>query len=304
MDLNQVAVFTKVVEVGSFVGAGKQLELPKGTVSRKVAMLEHSLGVRLLHRTTRKLRLTEIGRAYYDQCQHGLAEIDQANRLLTDSATLPRGVLRISAPLGFESGFFNDWVREFLTTYPQVKVELILKDEFGDPIEEGVDLAFRPGKPKNTSLIVRKLGNTRLILCASPRYLAKSGEPKNLIDLRGHHCVIFGSSVENCTWQLQGKVGGKKIVNVKGLIAVNTIYFARQATLSGLGIALLPLRAVAEDLKAGRLKIVLPSYSAITDGIYVTYPSRQHLPAKVRAFLDLVVEKVKATSPWDVAQKC
>ena len=304
MDLNQVAVFTKVVEVGSFVGAAKQLELPKGTVSRKVAALEQSLGVRLLHRTTRKLRLTEVGRAYYDQCQQGLAEIDQANRLVTDSATLPRGVLRISAPLGFESGFFNDWVREFLTTYPQVKMELILKDEFGDPIEEGVDLAFRPGKPKNTSLIVRKLGNTRLILCASPRYLANSGEPKNLIDLRGHHCVIFGSSVENCTWQLQGKVGGKKVVNVKGPIAVNTIYFARQATLSGLGIALLPLRAVAEDLKAGRLKIVLPSYSAITDGIYVTYPSRQHLPAKVRAFLDFVVEKVTATSPWDVAQNC
>ena len=302
MDLNQIMVFTKVVEEGSFIGAAKQLELPKGTVSRKIANLEQALGVRLLHRTTRKLTLTDVARAYYHQCRQGLSEIDHANQVVTDSVTIPQGVLRMSAPLGFESGFFNDWIREFLAMYSQVKVELILKDEFGDPLEEGLDLAFRAGKPKSTTLIVRKLGDTRQILCASPRYLAQSGEPKNVNDLRNHTCVIVGPSTESCIWHLQNKTGTKKTVNVKGRIAVNTLFFARQATVSGLGIALLPLPGTVEDLKAGRLKMVLPTISSITDGIYVTYPSRQHLPAKVRVFLDFVVEKLKPRPPWAIPQ--
>ena len=125
-------------------------------------------------------------------------------------------------------------------------------------------------------------------------------QSKNVNDLRNHACVIVGPSTESGIWHLQSRTGSKKAINVKGRIAVNTIYFARQATVSGLGIALLPLPGTTEDLKAGRLKIVLPSFSSITDGIYVTYPSRQHLPAKVRVFLDYVVEKLTPRPPWAI----
>lgn len=303
IDLNEVLVFTKVVESGSFSGAAKLLGQPRATVSRKVTQLEESLGIRLLQRTTRKLNLTEPGREYYVKCSSALSEIENANQVLTEAQQTPSGLLRIAAPLATQSGFMCDWITEFLSLHRDVNIKVILSDDVVDLIENGIDVAFRAGKLKDSSLVARKLGDTKLVLCASPNYLAQATELTSMKDLKNHSAIIFGDTQETVNWQLQStgnQSKGKNIsVQVHGRVVVNSMEFALQSCLAGLGVALLPIALIGEYVKSNKLQVIFEECSADVGGLYVIYPSKSHLSTTVRAFVDYVIEKANSGLPWD-----
>lgn len=303
VDFNEVFVFTKVVESGSFSGAAKLLGLPRATVSRRVTQLEDSLDVRLLQRTTRKLNLTDSGRDYYSKCSSALSEIEDANRALTEAQQRPSGVLRIAAPLASQNGFMCDWMTGFLSVHKDVSLKVKLSDDVVDLIEDGIDVAFRAGKLEESSLVARKLRSTKLVMCASTEYLKQATTLNSLKDLKDHAAIVFGSAQETATWHLQkhdrqGKAENNS-VRVQGKVVVNSMEFAFQSCIAGLGVALLPMALVGELVKSDKLQIVLEKYSADVGGLYVVYPSKSHLSVTVRAFVDFVIARANLGLPWD-----
>lgn len=298
IDLNEVFVFTKVVESGSFNGAARLLGQPRATVSRKVTQLEAALGIRLLQRTTRKLSLTELGREYYVKCSSALSEIEVANHALTEAQQRPSGLLRIAAPLAAQSGFMCDWITEFLSIHKEVSIKINLSDDVVDLIEDGIDVAFRAGKLKDSSLVARKLGDTKLVLCANPDYLAQAPALNTLKDLKKHEAIIFGDAQESAIWHLENKKGNTT-VHVTGRVVVNSMEFAVQSCLAGLGVAMLPIALVGEYVKSNQLQFVFEEYSSNVGGLYVIYPSKTHLSVTVRAFVDFVTTKSPEGLPWD-----
>jgi|SRR5438128_2687894 len=290
-DLNDVVVFARVVEAGSFTAAARLLAMPKTTVSRRLAALEREVGVRLLQRTTRSLSMTDAGRLYYEQSSQALRAIEQANLRLAEARAEPSGTIRISAPVGFGAYFLNHAVVDFLGIYPKTKVELRLTDDKLNLVEDGIDLAFRTGVLQDSTLIARKLGSTHRLLCASSDYLARHGVPEGPSDLARHDCVIAGPSVANAHWMLEGP-GGQEMVTVSGRFAANEMQAVVAAAVAGYGIAQLP-HAVAEALiDEGRLRRVLDGYATPAGGLYVLYPSSRHLSPLVKAFIDLASERI------------
>ncbi len=286
VDLNALAVFAEVAETGSFTRGAAALGMPKGSISRKISALEADLGVRLLNRTTRRVSLTEIGREYYEQCRRGLDELQVADQLIDASRASPRGTLRISAPADFGTGGFADLVEAFLKAHDNVRIELLLSDDYVDLIEQRVDLAFRSGALDDSSLIARRLGPTRRILCASPDYLERRGVPETLDDLQDHSCIVHGKAVDNAVWRLDGPDGAAS-VRVQARVAANGMGFLRTLALRGLGIVLYPESVAGEEIARGRLRRVLDDYATAEIGIYAIYPSSRHLSPNVRAFLDM-----------------
>jgi DNA-binding transcriptional LysR family regulator len=267
-------------------------------VSRKVTQLESSLGIRLLQRTTRRLSLTEPGREYFIKCSSALSEIETANQILTETQQKPSGLLRVAAPLASQSGFMCDWMTEFLLLHKDVSIKVSLSDDDTNLIEDGIDVAFRAGSLKDSSLVARKLGNTKLVLCASSNYMDQASALNSPRDLKNHDGIIFGSSQESITWRLHS--GNKsEIVQVHGRVLVNSMEFALQACLAGLGIALLQLAMIGEHVKSDQLQVVLDKFSADVGGVYIIYPSKKHLSTTVRAFVDFVTLKAKERLPWE-----
>lgn len=291
VDLNDVAIFARVVEAGSFTGAARLLGLPKTSVSRRVAELERQVGVRLLHRTTRSLRPTDAGRLYYEQSSAALRTIEAANEQLAEARAEPSGTIRVSAPVGFAGFFLGQTVFEFLESYPKASVELLLTDDKLNLVEAGIDVAFRTGSLTDSTLVARKLGASHKVLCASPDYLAKRGTPEQPADLRLHDCIIAGRSIAGAQWVLEGP-DGPQTVAVSGRIAANTMEIATAAVLKGLGIAQLPASAAAPAIAEGRLQRVLPDYAMAVGGVYALYPSSRHLSPAVKAFVELAAERL------------
>lgn len=291
LDLNDVAIFARVVEAGSFTGAARLLGLPKTSVSRRVAELERQVGVRLLHRTTRSLRPTDAGRLYYEQSSAALRTIEAANEQLAEARAEPSGTIRVSAPVGFAGFFLGQTVFEFLESYPKASVELLLTDDKLNLVEAGIDVAFRTGSLTDSTLVARKLGASHKVLCASPDYLAKRGTPEQPADLRLHDCIIAGRSIAGAQWVLEGP-DGPQTVAVSGRIAANTMEIATAAVLKGLGIAQLPASAAAPAIAEGRLQRVLPDYAMAVGGVYALYPSSRHLSPAVKAFVELAAERL------------
>ena len=292
VDLNDVVVFARVVEAGSFTAAARLLAMPKTTVSRRVAALEREVGVRLLQRTTRSLNLTDAGRLYYEQSSQGLRTIEEANLRLAEARAEPSGTIRISAPVGFGGHFLIRAVVDFLTLYPKTNVELRLTDDKLNLIDDGIDLAFRTGRLEDSTLIARKIGSTHRLLCAGPDYLARYGMPESPADLARHRCVIAGPSASGAHWVLDGPQG-QESVDVAGRFAANEMQAVVAAALANFGIAQLP-QVMAEALIAeGRLQRVLDGYTTPEGGLYVLYPSSRHLSPLVKAFIDLAVERIR-----------
>jgi DNA-binding transcriptional LysR family regulator len=250
--LEDVAVFVSVVEEGSFANAARRLKLPPTTVSRRVRQLEEGLGVRLLHRTTRSLALTEAGRQYFEACSVGLGQIDEADRTARDTQVEPSGTVRISAPVNLGVEFFNSMIADFLAQNSRVKAEIILSDERLDLVRARVDVALRTGALPDSSFVARKVGSGRRIFCASPAYLERRGVPKVPDDLRHHDCVVSGDSTEGASWTFKGP-DGPETVPVAGRLAVNVMSLAVAAAVAGLGIAQAPEGLTIPDVKAGRL---------------------------------------------------
>jgi DNA-binding transcriptional LysR family regulator len=290
IDLNDIVVFARVVEAGSFTAAARLLSMPKTTVSRRIAVLEREVGVRLLQRTTRSLNVTDAGRLYYEQSSRALRTIEDANLRLAEARAEPSGTIRISAPVGFGGYFLTRTVFDFLAMYPKTNVELRLTDDKLNLIENGIDLAFRTGTLPDSTQIARKLGSTHRILCASPDYLARRGVPDQPTDLVRHHCVIAGPSTSSAPWVLDGP-HGQETVTVAGRFAANEMQAVVAAAIAGYGIAQLP-RAIAEaSIKVGQLRRVLDDYTTLSGGLYVVFPSSRHLSPLIKAFIDLAAKK-------------
>jgi DNA-binding transcriptional LysR family regulator len=299
VDLNEIMHFTKVVETGSFTRAANALGVPKSTVSRKVAALEERLGARLLHRTTRKLRLTEIGEAFHNRCARVLNDLEDAEMAVSSMHGTPHGTLRVTAPMDFGEQMLGNVLQDFERTYPDVRVELYLNDRIVDLVEEGFDLAIRAGNLADSGLIGRKLGQAAMILVASPDYLEKAGSPTTPEELENHRCILFSGAGMDKTWTLNGEKGSVT-VPVTGPLVTNHFNLIHFAALKGMGIAFLPIFHAVEDFRAGRLVWVLPTFSSAYAKVHVVYPSNRHLVAKVRAFLDLLIAHFNP-EPWTVA---
>ena len=290
--IDEIQVFVKVVEEGGFTAASGVLSMPKSTISRNISRLEDRLGVRLLYRTTRQLRTTEVGQAYYERCVRIVAELAEAEEAITAMSATPRGPLRLTAPVSYGHLYLSEVLSAFLKCYPEVQLQVSLTDRKVDLIEEGFDVAIRGGVLEDSSLIARKLSGAARVICASPDYLARRGTPASPADLRSHDCLMYGLGGGK-TWRL----AGGESVTVSGPLLVNNLDVIRQCAVDGLGLAMMP-RFIAEDeLATGALVAVLEQHASLAGGLYVLYPHARHLSAKVRAFVDFVTEHLRSTSP-------
>jgi DNA-binding transcriptional LysR family regulator len=286
--LTSLTAFAQVVDSGGFSAAGRRLNMSTTMVSNHIQALENRLGARLLNRTTRKVSLTEVGKAYYDRCTQILADLEQADDIAGALQSTPRGTLRLYVGTHIIR-FISPVVAEFLAAFPEVKVDLTMAERPVDLIEEGFDLAIRLTVPRDSSLIVRTLATWRHILCCAPAYLDKHGALKQLSDLAGHNCVHHVYYPYGDEWRFIDRNDRPVSVKVSGPLISNSGETLRAAALQGLGIFLSPGFLIAGDLEAGRLVRILPEYRAVEFAMNAVYPHRHHLSAKVRSFIDLLV---------------
>lgn len=284
-DLASLALFAKVVQHRSFTAAANEVKLAKSAVSKRITLLEERLGVRLLTRTTRKLSLTEDGVRYYEHCAKLLAAAEAAEDAVAGASTAVRGIVRVNAPVTFAHMFLADALAAFLAKNPDVDIQLSADDRLVDVVEGGFDLVIRIGRLAESSLVARRLSTDRLVVCASPAYLAAHGRPEVPGDLIGHNCLHYSLVSREGEWRFRG-AGGAYNVAVSGNFSASDGSTIRRAAIAGLGLAVLPSFMVAADVKAGRLELVLEGARRAEIGIHAMFPSRRQLPARTKLLLD------------------
>jgi DNA-binding transcriptional LysR family regulator len=285
--LTSLTAFVRVVDSGGFSAAGRRLNMSTTMVSNHVQALEDRLGARLLHRTTRKVSLTEVGKAYYDRCVQILADLEQADDVAGALQSTPRGTLRIYTATHIVQ-FVAPVVARLLATYPEVRVDLSMGERNIDMIEEGFDLAVRLTPPPDSSLIMRSLATWRHVLCCSHGYLEQHGRPQQLSELAERNCVRHVNYPYRDEWRFVDRRGAPAAVKVSGNLISNSGETLRMAALEGAGIFLAAGFLVADDLDTGRLVRLLPDYRPVELAMNVVYPHRHHLSAKVRTFIDML----------------
>ena len=283
--------FAQVVESGSFARAAEHLSLSTTAISKHVADLEAHLQTRLLNRTTRKLSLTESGQAFYGRCVQLLHDLEEAEQEAAGASGTPRGSLRLTCPVNFGVREIAPAIAEFSTQFPDLKFDVQLSDRVVDLVEEGFDLAIRIGRPGSDNLVARRLGNTRLILCASPLYLQKHGTPNTPEDLAYHNCFTYEYSQPRAQWRLYDEEGREHLVQVAGSMHSNNGDLLAEAAAQGGGVVLQPTFIVDRHLQSGALVPLLPDFTGALLPIYALYPSRKHLSAKVRVFVDYLATR-------------
>jgi DNA-binding transcriptional LysR family regulator len=283
--ITRMRAFVGVVDAGGFSAAAREAGRSKALMSKYVAELEEELGARLLNRTTRQLSLTEAGETAYEESQSVLRRLDRLRDSIEASTATPRGRLRISMPRTFGDGELSRGVMEFLTLYPDIRLELSLEDRFVDLVDEGFDAAIRVSALADSSLIARKLADFRVVVCATPELIAGHGRPEHPSELIGLPCVIDTNVRFRANWPFQD--GAEKIaVAVKGRVEANSPYAIAAAARAGLGFSRVPLMVVRDDIRSGRLVALLEDYELTELGIFIVYPHRERMPAKLRAFID------------------
>ena len=285
--LTSLTAFVRVVDSGGFSAAGRKLNMSTTMVSNHVQSLEDRLGARLLHRTTRKVSLTEVGKTYYDGCTQILADLEQADDIAGSSQSIPRGTLRIYTATHIVQ-YVAPVVAEFLASYPEVKVDLTMGERTVDMIDEGYDVAIRLTPPPDSSLIVRSLATWRHVLCCSHGYLERHPRPQQLSDLSQHNCIRHELYPYGDEWHFADRKGAAATVRVAGNLVTNSGDTLRMAALYGAGVFLAAGFLVHDDLEAGRLVRLLPEYRPVEFAMNAVYPHRHHLSAKVRIFIDLL----------------
>lgn len=293
LDLNDIALFVHVVSHGSFAEAARQLGMPANTLSRRIQQLEDQVGTRLLQRSTRKLTLTQAGKDFHDRCAGAVEGLIEAGQQLMSGGQEPSGTVRVAVMADFFDFFSMQWVADFLAEYPKVRLDFVLSDARCDLIAERIDVALRGGILQDSAYVGRQVlspGKDQLV--ASPAYLEKHGMPSTLQDLVNHDCVSFSSPGGLSSWRLKGPDDVEQEVQVISRFAGNTAQALRKACVAGLGITLLPATLTRLDLQAGRLVPVLTDYHRSGYGLHVLYPSRQHLPLAVSAFIELLISKL------------
>lgn len=282
-------VFFRVVEANGFGAAARRLETTPASVSRRVKALERRLGVRLLQRTTRKLSLTDAGEQYYREGRRLMRQLDDLEQGLTASVREPEGELRIVAPMSFGQRRLAPLVARFAALHRKLRISLILEDRETDLIDEAADLAIRIGYPADSSMVARAIAPVPRHACASPDYLERRGYPQSPEDLLHHDCLHYNLISEREEWTFGGD-DGEQTLAVKGSFCSNNGDVLAQAAMQGLGIALLPNFIVEEGLADGRLVKVLEQHERAPLTLFALYPSRQHVPAKTRSFLEYLLE--------------
>ena len=299
--LTSLTAFVQVVDAGGFSAAGRKLNMSTTMVSNHIQALEERLGVRLLNRTTRKVSLTEVGRAYYDRATQILTDIEQADEIATAQHSTPRGTLRVHTVTHIVP-LIAPVVVEFLTAHPEARVDLRLGEANVDLIEEGYDIAVRMTPPPDSSLIVRKLATWRHILCCSHGYLEQHGRPEQLADLADRNCIRHLMYPFGDEWQFVDRKGAPASVRVSGRLVTTSGETVRVAALQGVGICLAAGFLVQDDLEAGRLVRLLPEYRPVEMSMNAVYPHRHHVSAKIRTFIDMLVshsaEQQKLINPY------
>jgi len=296
MDLNEMLVFARVVQTGSFTIAATDLGMPKSTVSRRISELEDRLKARLLQRNTRKLSLTDAGRTYYGYCARIVGEVQEAEHALNGLQQTPRGLLRVS--FGIDSAFLAPIVTAFLKANPEVQLELHCAGQKVDLVEEGFDLAIRAGTLADSSLIARGLGKVRWFLVSAPAYLQSKGHPRFPEELSKHTWLLPGRSRDDRALRLES---GTQCVDLtpspRVLSSDDGIVYA--AALDGLGIALLPAFRCVADLRAGRLELVLRDWKVPSTPVHIIYPSTRNLSPLVRGFVEYL-RSAMTPPPWEL----
>ena len=289
-DIRRMRVFVQVVEAGSFSGAARRLGIARSAVSRQMGALEQAQGVRLLHRTTRRLSLTEAGRIYYESCVRILAESDAVAQRLQQLQERPAGTLKVAGPTSFGPQLAT-LVQMFRHQHPGVTVELRLDDRVVDMVEEGIDVSVRIGWLEDSRLIARRLCDAPRVLCASPAYLERHGRPRTPAQLTAHECIVFTLLPTPHQWHFSRR-GRRETVNIGGQLLTNSTIALRALVRSGAGIAPLSRFLVSEDLRTGRLEALLPDYDCGSAGIYAVYQDRRYQQPKVRLFIELMNDRL------------
>ena len=286
----EMQTFRAVVDAGSFIKAADNLGLSKAAVSRYVGEMEARLGVRLLHRTTRRLSLTEEGEVFYARCRELLNGVEEAEAELSTRSGVARGLLRVNAPVTFGIIHLAPLWSAFRELYPQVRLDVTLSDRVVDLIEEGYDVAIRIAALPASTLISKRLGGTRMVLCASPTYLKAHGTPRHPTDLAQHTVIAYSYWSTGDEWQFDGP-DGRVSVWVNSYMHTNNGDTCRVMALAHQGVVLQPSFLVGDDLAAGTLVELMPEFRSITLDIYAMYPTRKHVAPKVRALIDFLAQR-------------
>ena len=297
-NLNDMVTFARVVEAGGFSEAARQMGVSKSGVSKSIAKLELSLGVRLLNRSTRGLSLTEIGAAFHEHCIRITEEAAQAAEVVGRLQSEPRGVLRVTAPVAFGRLHVAPAVAEYLSRYPRLKLDMTITDRMVDLVSEGYDVAIRIRREPSLHVVARELAPVRCVVCATPDYFERRGIPTVPHDLTEHNCLHYTHFGTQGEWRFQS-AGGEIVVPVKGSLRIDDDDTLAQAVLSGLGIAMLPTFIIGRELQAGRLRSVLSDYVPLERRIYAVHLPNVRLPVKIRAFIDFLQDRFGPEPYWD-----
>jgi DNA-binding transcriptional LysR family regulator len=299
--LQEMSIFSRIVVAGSLSAAAKDLGLSPAVISRALASLEARLGVRLINRTTRRLRLTDEGASYFDACTRILAELEEANAAVSANSDEPQGTLRVALPASFGHQYIVPLIPVFGERYPKIRLALSLSDREINFLEEGFDLAVRIAELEDSSLAARKLAPNRRVICASPEYIKRHGQPTRPEEFVAHNWILTGFSQ---TLEYHDPGGRPGTVRVTGRYACDNWSVLREWALAGLGIALKSTWDVRKQLEDGSLVALCSDYTFGNDiGIYAVYPHRRHLPAKVRAFVDFLAASFGPEPEWDSGVK-
>lgn len=291
MDLNHVSAFVRVVQDGSFTAAARALGLPKSSVSRSIAQLEQDLGVRLLHRTTRKIHLTDAGTAFHNRVSRALLDIDEATSAAADQQRELRGPIKITAPLDLGVWAVASIIARFVRKHPHVSIETRLSSRVADLVSEGFDLAVRAGPLRDQSLVARRIGMLELALYASSKYVARKGMPQTVQDLAKLDSVVLRTDTGQLSWHLAHLTTGEEVRIEPSLVSITAddVSFLKKAVLAGAGIALLPQFVAIREERAGKLVRVLPEWRFAGSSLHVVYPSARYVPQRVVVFRDFLI---------------
>ncbi|MDL5367659.1 LysR family transcriptional regulator [Xanthomonas sp. NCPPB 2654] len=297
--IGDIALFLRVLDLGSISAAARSLDLSVAVASQRLKRLERDLGVRLLHRTTRRLHPTPEGLQLAEQGRVLVEDLESLAGGLRAAGSAAAGTLRVTMSASFGRQYVSPLLPQFMALYPQMRLSVHLSDNVVDLISEGFDLAIRIGALRDSSLVARRLAGNRRVLCASDDYLRRHGEPATAADLAAHACLLLtGAEGRQDTWRLHG-AEGEVAVRVRGPLESNFGEVLRDAALNGQGISLHSVWHVAEDLRRGRLRQVLPQYAIAETGIYAVMPQRRLMPPRVRAFVEFMQVQLADPPPWE-----
>jgi len=294
-----IQAFVAVVEAGSFTAAADRLDIAKSAVSRRVSALEERLGVQLLRRTTRVLNVTETGQSFYEHGARILADLEEAEAAVQQQHGELRGTLKIALPLSFGVRHMCKPIAAFGKLHPKIRFELDLNDKRIDLLEEGVDLALRIGHLRDSSLIARRLFESRTVVCAAPQYLKTHGAPQSPDELAEHDCLVYSNLADPSTWRWRDADGEKHGVKVRVAMLASSGDFLTNAAAHGLGLVIQPTFLAAAAIRRGNLVPVLTEYQWPVTPAFALYPPTRHLSYRVRAFIDFLAERFSGTLQWD-----